>query len=110
MDFVAERVGDRLRIRLRGEVDHHNAAEVRSRIDRVLEAERPEGLLFNLREVSFCDSSGLGLVMGRLRKCDALGIEMKIEEPSEAVVKILRIAGMDKLLTTEKEKTDGKAS
>lgn len=110
MNFSAERDGDRLRIRLRGEIDHHNAAEVRTRIDRVLETERPEVVLFNLSEVSFCDSSGLGLVMGRMRKCESLNASMVVEEPSEAVMKILRIAGLDKLLHIERSEGNGKAS
>ena len=110
MNFSTERIGNTLRIRLQGEIDHHNAGEVRTRIDRVLEAEKPESLRFNLSAVSFCDSSGLGLVMGRFRKCCAMGIDMTVEEPSDAVNKILRIAGMDQMLHIERSDGNGKAS
>ena len=110
MEFTTERVGNALRIRLQGEIDHNGCSLVRARIDSVLEEEMPGRLLFNLSAVTFCDSSGLGLVMGRMRKCEQLGIALTVEEPSDAVRKILRIAGMDKLLQTERSNDNGKAS
>ena len=99
-----------MRISLRGEIDHHNAAEVRVRIDRVLETEMPEVFYFNLAGVTFCDSSGLGLVMGRMRKCGQIDSVLIVESPSEAVLKILNIAGMDKLIRIERSNGNGKAS
>lgn len=99
-----------MRIYLHGEIDHHNAAEVRTRIDRVLETEQPEVFYFNLAGVTFCDSSGLGLVMGRMRKCGMLDTVLIVEAPSEAVMKILNIAGMDKLIRIERSNDNGKAS
>ncbi len=99
-----------MRIRLQGEIDHHNAAEVRVRIDRILETEMPEVFYFNLSGVTFCDSSGLGLVMGRMRKCGQIDAVLIVESPSEAVLKILNIAGMDKLIRIERSQDNGKAS
>ena len=110
MMFSTEKSGDKLRISLRGEIDHHNAAEVRVRIDRVLETEMPEVFYFNLSGVTFCDSSGLGLVMGRMRKCGQIDSVLIVESPSEAVLKILNIAGMDKLIRIERSNGNGKAS
>ncbi len=110
MTFSTEKIGDKLRIRLHGEVDHHNAAEVRVRIDRILETEQPGVFYFNLSGVTFCDSSGLGLVMGRMRKCAQLDTVLIVESPSEAVGKILNIAGMDKLIRIERSNGNGKAS
>jgi anti-anti-sigma regulatory factor len=43
------------------------------------------------------DSSGLGLILGRYTKVKDLGGEMAIENPSEEILKILRLAGADKL-------------
>ena len=110
MTFSTEKNGDKMRIRLHGEVDHHNAAEARVRIDRILDTEQPAVFYFNLSGVTFCDSSGLGLVMGRMRKCAQLDAVLIVESPSEAVIKILNIAGMDKLLRIERNNENGKAS
>ena len=110
MNFSTEKSGDKLRLNLRGEIDHHNAAEVRTRIDRILETELPGVFYFNLSGVTFCDSSGLGLVMGRMRKCASQDTVLIVESPSEAVMKILNIAGMDKLLRIERSNGNGKAS
>ena len=75
-----------------------------------VDTEQPSVFYFNLSGVTFCDSSGLGLVMGRMRKCAQLDAALIVESPSEAAVKILTIAGMDKLIRIERSNGNGKAS
>ena len=50
---------------LEGEIDHHNAAALRECIDEAVEKHRPETLRIDFGGVSFMDSSGVGLVIGR---------------------------------------------
>ena len=44
------------------------------------------------------DSSGLGLVLGRFRKVKELGGDMFIANASERTMKILKMAGVDKII------------
>ena len=50
-----------------GEIDHHGAGKLREEIDTMLERNHPDTLILDFREVTFMDSSGIGLVMGRYR-------------------------------------------
>ena len=102
MHYTCQTEGQRLTVTLYGELDHHGAVSLRSELDRLIERERPRLFALCLSEVSFCDSSGLGLVMGRLKKCASVGASMVIREPSVAVEKILLLAGMDKLIKIER--------
>ncbi len=86
-----------LRIMIFGEIDHHSAASVREEIDRNIFFYRPEKVVFDLSQIGFMDSSGLGLILGRYTKIKDLGGEMTIENPSEEILKILKLAGVDKL-------------
>jgi stage II sporulation protein AA (anti-sigma F factor antagonist) len=91
-----------LEVKLFGEIDHHNAKQVREEIDGLIERNIPKKLYLDLSEITFCDSSGLGLVMGRMKKAAQFGTVFIIRNPSPAVNRILNIAGMDKLVKIEK--------
>ena len=56
--------------------------------------------LLDLAGVDFMDSSGLGLVLGRYRKIKELGGDMFISNASARTAKILKMAGVDKLIKT----------
>ena len=97
-----------LEVRLHGEIDHHGAAGLRADLDRVLREERPAGLVLDLSEVDFMDSSGLGLILGRLNLMQELGGEMRLRAPGERVGRILRLAGLERLLPIEYDVPGGR--
>ncbi len=102
MEITSEKRGDTTVAFIRGEIDHHNAKFARDTLDSIIETEQPIRFGLDLSGVSFCDSSGLGLVMGRMRKCQTVGSTLVIKNPSQAAYRILEIAGMDKILKIEK--------
>ena len=92
------------------DIDHHSAARLRSEIDRLLCTERPKRLWLNLSAVEFMDSSGLGLILGRCNLLGELGGEMILRAPAPRVEKILRLAGLERLIPIEagkKNQADG---
>ncbi len=100
-DFVCDWGGGQLAVRIRGEIDHHTAVEVRQGIDTLLFERRPRRLLLDLSAVSFMDSSGLGLIMGRLSVMRELGGELVVWNPSREVLRIVTLAGMERLVRIE---------
>lgn len=90
------------------EIDHHSAVAVREKIDEALFGEMPKTLIFELSNVNFMDSSGLGLVLGRYAKAKETGTEVIIKNPSARIDKIFRMAGTDKLIKIiyDKEKNN----
>jgi len=85
-------------VRVTGEIDHHSALAIREEIDRELLEKNPERLILDLSETEFMDSSGLGLILGRLRKCEEQHREMLVVNPRPQIQKILRLAGVEKML------------
>lgn len=97
--FLCDAVGTTVTVYIRGEIDHHTAVSIRNGIDGVLFEKRPEKLILDLSGVSFMDSSGLGLIMGRLSVMKSLGGEMTLQQPSRETRTMLQLAGMERLLS-----------
>lgn len=93
--------GDALVIRLCGEIDHHSAVSVRTAIDEKLMLERPARVFLDLSSIEFMDSSGLGLMMGRFALVRKYGGKLAVSDPSPAVVRILSLAGMDRMIPVQ---------
>lgn len=102
--FVAEAQSNVLKIRLNGEIDHHSAVATRTEIDSMIFRNRPQVLEMDLSEVDFMDSSGLGLIMGRYSIMNDLGGKVTVVNPSDRVEKIIRLAGLDKIIKIEKRR------
>ncbi len=89
-----------------GEIDHHNAAKLRNEIDEAVENAYPEILVLDFGGVSFMDSSGIGLVMGRYKLMRNLSGKVIIQNAPKAIKKVMRMAGIEKLLS-ERSKKEG---
>ncbi len=86
---------------LYGEIDHHSAVALREDLDRLIVRERPRRLVMNLSRIEFMDSAGLGLLMGRYRLMSELGGVTVLTSPNPRVMKILRLAGMERFFEIE---------
>lgn len=102
--FHAEFCDGVLRVALEGEIDHHSAIATRGEIDRLIYENRPKRLELELSRIGFMDSSGLGLVMGRYALVRDLGGETVVIDPSPAILRIFRLAGMDRLIRIEESR------
>ena len=100
--FEAEFSGGLLAVRILGEIDHHSALGLRQGIDALIAENRPERLVIDLSRVDFMDSSGLGLILGRYAEVKKVGGDMVVLNPSKNVMKILKLAGADRMIKIEK--------
>lgn len=91
-------------VRVGGEIDHHNAVTVRTGIDEKIAAERPPKVMLELSGVDFMDSSGLGLIMGRYALVKRYGGSLAVLDPSPAVLKIIKLAGMERMVSIMRTK------
>lgn len=82
---------------LDGDIDHHTAKEIRETIDEVVQKKKPHLLILDFRNVSFMDSSGIGLVMGRYRLLQITKSKLEIANVSQQTRKVMKLAGLDKL-------------
>ena len=82
-----------------GELDHHSVKEIREVIDEKLIDYRPVSVIFDLNAVTFTDSAGLGLVLGRYSRISAYGGKLTLVNVPDDFLKILRLSGADRFLT-----------
>ncbi|MDF5754617.1 STAS domain-containing protein [Spongiactinospora sp. TRM90649] len=81
-------------IHLSGEIDIFTSHALRQRLMRVL-CYSTNLLILDLSEVSFCDASGLAVLVGIQRRARAMGITLALAAPRPYMSKLLRITGLD---------------
>ena len=79
---------------LSGEIDHHTAAYLRHAIDASFVRIRPDRLILDFSGVTFMDSSGVGLALGRYKKARAAGCALTLTGLSERDRRMLQLSGM----------------
>lgn len=100
---------------LSGEIDHHVAAKLRGDIDEQLRIYAVKNLILDFSDVSFMDSSGIGVVLGRYKKLAADGGAVTIQNADRLIRQILDMSGIFSLMAyretgNEKEEEPWKAT
>lgn len=86
-----------IKVYLEGEIDHHSASIIRMSIDDMILSKRPQKLVLDFGKVTFMDSSGIGLVMGRYKLMRNIGGRIAMENLSASAYKVMKLAGLEKL-------------
>ena len=94
MNVTIESSGNLVIAYLYGEIDHHTAVDIRDEIDNALSFIKPSHLILDFMNVSFMDSSGIGLVMGRYRLMQNFKGTLEIRNVSAQTKKIMELAGL----------------
>ena len=89
--------GKSMRACIQGDIDHHSAFMIRKEVDAEISRRRPEKLILDFGEVTFMDSSGIGLVMGRYKLMKGIGGEIRVENLSAGAYRVMRLAGLERL-------------
>ena len=80
-----------------GDLDHHTAKYIRSGIDSAIHENNPKKLIIDFSNVTFMDSSGIGLVMGRYKIMNEISGEVLIANPPAYIRKVMQLAGLHRL-------------
>lgn len=91
---------------LDGEIDHHTAAGIREDIDSEIMLKHPEVLKLDFENVTFMDSSGVGLVMGRYRTLSLSGGKLIVSNLSPQLYKIMKLSGIEKIASINKRESN----
>lgn len=108
MNVTVEASGSIVIAYLIGEIDHHTAADVRERIDEEILNNKPNHLIIDFRSVTFMDSSGIGLVMGRYRLIKSLSCfsTLEIKNVTGQTKKIMELAGLGRIAIIKEIKNE----
>ena len=89
---------DKLIVFLYGELDHHSAEEVRVKIDDRIERDDIKKVIMNFKNVTFMDSSGIGVVIGRFKRVKGRNGVVCVAEVSNRIDKVFKISGLYKII------------
>lgn len=90
--------GQVLTIKLKGELDHHGADEVRVLIDEKIKNDKFKKLVIDFKNLDFIDSSGIGFVIGRYKVIRKRNGVIEIVNASKKVKRILDMSGIGKII------------
>ncbi|WP_096434782.1 anti-sigma F factor antagonist [Alteribacter populi] len=88
-------------VRLEGELDHHTAMKLRERVDQAMKEHHLTHMLLNLENLTFMDSSGLGVILGRYKYIQTLGGEMVVCSISPQIKRLFDMSGLFKIIRLE---------
>lgn len=89
---------ERTVVHVSGEVDVYTAPALREELSDLVDAERAH-LIVDLTEVTFMDSTGLGVLVGALKKVRTLGGDLQLVINQEKVLKVFRITALTQVFT-----------
>ena len=92
-----------------GEVDLYTAPRLKERLADLAGRGRSH-LVVDLTSVEFMDSTGLGVLIGALKRCKESGGSLALVAPREPVMKVLAITGLDKVFPVHDSVEDATTS
>jgi anti-sigma B factor antagonist len=88
-------------LEVQGEVDLYTSSQLRDAILRLAE-EAENRIVVDLNNVSFMDSSGLGVLVAGLKRARERGGELALVFGEGSVQKVIGITGLDKIFATHR--------
>ncbi len=92
-----------LTIYLPKEVDHFHVMDLRRSVDDLIEIHHVKHVIFDFKETTFMDSSGIGAIMGRYKLICLLGGEVWGIHANQHIKKLLLMSGMDRIIRIYEE-------
>ncbi|AYC29345.1 anti-sigma factor antagonist [Paenisporosarcina cavernae] len=92
-----------LLIRVVGELGNHETRELKKALQTVIYARKCDLLVWDFHQVSFMDSSAIGLILGRIRELQVYGGTTKILCSSPTLKKIFQFSGLSPFVSEETE-------
>ena len=92
-----------------GELDHFAAPQIRRMLDDVIADENVTHLVLDLENLTFMDSSGIGVLLGRLRVLNARGGSLSVKGMRPSVEKLFRLSGLDRVIGIMDSRKAGRA-
>ena len=90
--------GDTMVVELANELDHHNSVSIREEIDRHIYSGQVKNIIFDFKNTTFMDSSGIGVILGRHRILKNVGGVIAVTNISRPIDRLLTISGIYKIV------------
>ena len=88
------------------EIDDNSVQKIRRRADYEIERYMPKRVIFDFDSVSFMDSAGIGLIIGRYKFTNMLGGKLEVANLTPAVKRIFEMSGILRLIPVTRIRTN----
>lgn len=87
-----------LLIKITEEIDHHSTEKIRRMADNEITRYMPRKVLFDFSKVSFMDSAGIGMIIGRYKTATMLGGVVEMTNVKPSIQKVFEMSGVLKII------------
>ncbi len=101
-------LGEALTVVIAGELDHYAAPQIRHMLDDLLRDPGVTDLVLDLENLTFMDSSGIGVLLGRLRILQSRGGTLSVQNMQPPVEKLFRLSGLQRVIGIVDQKRGGR--
>ena len=99
MDIKYRKIGESITVYVYGELDEYSAQPAKSILDKIIyDNLNLSKFIFDLSGLTFMDSTGIGLLIGRYKKLKQFNIPTYIAGASVATEKVIELAGLYKIM------------
>lgn len=91
-------INKNLYVEFKGELDHHSTEEARKKIDKYYYENNLTNIMFDLRNLTFMDSSGIGLIMGRYKNAIENKGKLVIVSSNAYIDRIIKMSGLPRII------------
>ena len=103
--FIEEKI---IFVEFTEEIDHHSSEKIRKRLDYEIQRFIPKKVILDFQKVSFMDSAGIGLVIGRYKVVAACGGVMEIINVKPKINKVFQMSGIHRIVNVLEIKNNSK--
>lgn len=101
MEVTATYQGRILELYLKGELDHHGARGLLTKLEREIEAAVPAELVLDFTGVTFMDSAGIAVALRGWQRMRELGGHVELHHVAAQPKKVLEAAGIGRMMTIQ---------
>ena len=87
-----------LLLQITEEIDHHFAEEIRRKVDYEITRYMPRKVVFDFNKVTFMDSAGIGMLIGRYKVAKMLGSTIEMINVKPSIKKVFEMSGILKII------------
>ena len=87
-----------LTLKISEEIDENCTDKLRRKIDNEITRFLPRKVIFDFSNVSFMDSAGIGMLLGRYKVIKMLGAQLELLNVNRQIEKIFEISGILKII------------
>ena len=87
-----------LLVEITEDIDHHVAEKIRRKIDEQITRYMPRKTVFDFSRVTFMDSAGIGMIIGRYKMMKLIGGSLEIVNVGSQTKRILEMSGIGKII------------